>query len=86
MKDYVFSDTIGKKYIPERCVRIINPNQIAAYLYAGVEILDLYASLNDDNRPIIVGVFDRKASYPAYEKWCNRTFDYGEKKDDWKEN
>lgn len=72
MKEMIKSDTTGRMYCPSKCVRIVNTMQIAAYLKAGVELLDIYASQDfETNRPVIVAVFDRENSRPAYQSWCN---------------
>lgn len=61
-----------KEYETEKVCRIINMSQLAAYLEYGVELLDLYSSRDyKTNKPILVGVVDKQASYEAYDKWCN---------------
>lgn len=72
MDNKIKSRTTGREYYIDRSVRIINPLQIASYLEAGVTLLDVYPGKDaKSGRPIIVGIFDRKESFPAYQKWCN---------------
>lgn len=74
MKEMITSDTTGKTYCPQDCVRIVNPRQIAAYWLHGVEILDIYGSRDfKTNEPILVAIFNKKDSREAYEQWCGYT-------------
>lgn len=71
MEKKIKSNMTGKEYLISKCVRIINPFQIACYLENGVELLDLYTSRDSKtNRPIIVAIFDREGSYDSYKLWC----------------
>ncbi len=70
----VKSDFTGKTYDPTRVCRIINMMQLAAYMEAGVPLLDLFISHDyKTNKPILVGIVDKKDSYEAYQKWCNHS-------------
>lgn len=63
----------GKEYDPEKTYRIVNPLQIAAYMSNNVELLDLFVSKDyKTGKPILVGVFDKEASYESYKLWCER--------------
>lgn len=72
----VKSAITGKTYEPKNVCRIINVTQLAAYMLAGVELLDIYPSRDRiTNKPILVGVVDRKDSYEAYKLWCDYKLD-----------
>lgn len=67
----VKSNFTGKTYDPNKCVRLINMTQLAAYMEYGVELLDLYTSKDyNSNKPILVAIVDREASKEAYDLWC----------------
>lgn len=55
-------------YTQQSACRIVDPKQYSLYMKNGLYPIDMYYSGN-----IIVMVFDRKASYPLYKKWCDRT-------------
>lgn len=40
------------------------------YLNYGVELLDIYTSRDKDDNPVLVFVFDKESSKPAYDLWC----------------
>ena len=68
----VKSNFTGKKYDPGKSVRILNMQQVAAYMDYGVELIDLYPSKdNKTGKPILVFIFDREESKEAYDLWCN---------------
>lgn len=67
----VKSNFTGKTYNPSKTVRILNMQQVAAYLNYGLELLDLYPSKDiKTGKPILVFIFDREKSKDAYDKWC----------------
>lgn len=71
MKDMVMSETTGKSYDTNSVVRLVNMQQLAAYMANGVELLDIYSSRDfKTNKPILVGIVDRKASQKCYDLWC----------------
>lgn len=71
--EYEFSEITGKKYLPKNVVRILNIQQVIAYLKYGVELLDIYPSTDyETNRPLLVYLFDREKSKEAYDLWCKR--------------
>lgn len=74
MKDYITSDITGKTYAVQDAVRILNLQQIIAYLDNGVELLDVYTSYDrhTDNKKVLVCIFDRNDSKEAYDSWCKR--------------
>lgn len=66
------SDTTGKTYKIADAVRIINMQQLAAYLEHGAELLDIYSSRDfKTNKPILVGIVSRHATKELYNRWCN---------------
>lgn len=67
----VKSNFTGKTYDPNKSIRIINMQQLAAYMANGIELLDLYASRDyTTNKPILVGIVDREESKELYDLWC----------------
>lgn len=71
MKDFVISDTTGKKYYPSDVVRLVNIKQVIAYLKNGAELLDVYPSFDNKNgSPILVYIFNRKDTTALYDLWC----------------
>ena len=72
MAEKVTSQTTGKTYMPSKVVRIINVMQAAAYMMHGAELLDIYSSRDYiTHRPKLVFIFDREATTPLYDAWCN---------------
>lgn len=73
MKDYITSSVTGKSYDATSVVRILNTQQVIAYLNNGVELLDLYPSVDSKTeKPLLVYIFDRNESRAAYDLWCRR--------------
>ena len=70
MKEYVTSTVTGKTYALQDVVRILNTQQIIAYMKHGVEILDVYPSISNNNVPILVYIVSRSGSKDAYDLWC----------------
>ena len=62
------STVTGKCYETEECVFIVNPLQVYKYLINDAVPLDILAG--EDNK--IVYVYDKKTTYPLYDKWCKR--------------
>ena len=76
MTDCVVSKITGKKYNAKDCVRILNIQQVAAYLDNEVELLDIYISKDrNTEKKILVYIFDRENSKQAYDLWCKRELD-----------
>ena len=72
MKEYIVSETTGKKYAIQDVVRILNPKQQLLYIKSGLYPLDLYVSIDDKtNKDVLVMLFSKKESYPLYQKWCD---------------
>lgn len=70
---YEISEVTGKRYKSQEVVRILNIQQIIAYLKFGVELLDIYPSVDyKTNKPVLVCLFDREKSKTAYDLWCKR--------------
>lgn len=72
----VKSSFTGKMYDPNKSIRIINMQQLAAYMANGVTLLDIYISKDyKTNKPILVGVVDKEESYESYKLWCEHRLD-----------
>ena len=72
----VKSNFTGKMYDPNNAVRIVNMQQLAAYMANGVELLDIYISKDyKTNKPILVGIVDKEDSYESYKLWCDHKLD-----------
>ena len=72
MKEKIKSDTTGKSYATTDVVRIVNQLQAATYMAHGAELLDVYSSRDyKTNRPTMVYIFNREATTPLYDAWCN---------------
>ena len=70
----IHSDVTGKDYNPKDCVRILNVQQAAAYIFAGAELIDMYASKHyETGNPVLIFLFDREATADMYDKWCDHT-------------
>ena len=67
------SNITGKTYKASTVVKILNIQQIIAYLKYGVELIDLYPSVDRvTNKPVLVALFNREDSKEAYDLWCKR--------------
>ena len=65
------SNFTGKTYDPTKAVRILNMQQVAAYMNYGVDLIDLYSSKDvKTGKPILVFIFDKEESKEAYDLWC----------------
>lgn len=71
-KEYVESAVTGKRYAIQDIVRIVNQKQVALYLNNNVELLDVYPSVDSDNKFLLVFIFDKAGSHEAYDLWCKR--------------
>ena len=71
MKDMVLSATKRQSYETNSVVTLVNMQLLSAYMANGVELLDIYSSRDfKTNKPILVGIVDRKASQKYYDLWC----------------
>ena len=77
MKEYVTSNVTGKTYALQDVVRILNTQQIIAYMKYGIEILDLYPSISSSGTPILVYIVNRSDSKVAYDLWCKGELNNG---------
>ena len=76
MKDYIISETTGRKYAVQDVARILNPKQQLLYIKSGLYPLDMYVSIDTKtNKDILVMLFSKEESYPLYQKWCNYELD-----------
>lgn len=61
----------GKEYYASEAVRILDPQQAAAYWANKIVPLDIYSSRNyETNKPIIVFVFNKAETKEVFDKWC----------------
>lgn len=67
---YKTSKITGKTYDLFSIVRIINLQQVKAYITNGGEVLDVVVGENDDNKIMVVFYFDREKTKDLYDKWC----------------
>ena len=73
MEEMVLSNVTNKKYKPSKVVRILHIQQVIAYLNHGVELLDIYTSIDKKtDGKVLVFLFDRESSKEAYDLWCRR--------------
>ena len=76
MKSYSRSDTTGKIYCAEDCIRILNIKQLIFYMLNGIEILDFYPSKDfKTGEKIMVFLVDKKASQKVYQKWLESRYE-----------
>lgn len=74
MRDSIVSQITGKEYFAKDVVRIVNQLQAASYMAHGAELLDIYCSRDyKTHRPMMVYIFNREATTPLYDKWCEHT-------------
>lgn len=72
-RETITSDVTGKTYCVGDVVRILNIQQVIAYLKYGVELLDIYPSSDyQTGKPLLVCLFNREASKKVYDLWCKR--------------
>lgn len=72
MRTKTISRLTGCEYIIEDVCRIINPLQQTLYIKHGIYPIDMYASIDSKTeKDITVMIFDRKETYPLYQKWCD---------------
>ena len=70
MEELVFSESTGRTYNPNKCVRIVNVKQVLFYMNHGVEILDFYPSQDfKTNEDIMVFIVDKLRTQMIYKKW-----------------
>lgn len=65
------SNLTGQYYDLYKCVRIVNIQQVSAYLDNDADLLDVYVGRNNGKR-ILVFLFDRDSTKDLYDKWCKR--------------
>lgn len=72
MSENVTSETTGKTYKTGDVIRIVNMQQLAAYLEYGAELLDIFSSRDyKTNKPILVGIVSKHDTKELYDRWCN---------------
>lgn len=60
-----------KPYDTREVVRIVNLKQILLYIKHGVYPVDIFTSLDDYDRDILVCVFLKEDTKKVYNKWIN---------------
>lgn len=66
----VYSRVFGNVFDIRKCVRVINPSQMAFYLKGDIVPKDIYVSKNfTTGKDIIVMVFDRDETAQLYKAW-----------------
>lgn len=60
----------GEHYDVYKCVRIVNIQQVSAYLDNDADLLDVYVSKDNNDKRILVFLFDRNSTKQLYDKWC----------------
>lgn len=71
MEDYTRKSRITGKYFNLfESVRILNLKQVTAYIDNGIMPLDIYTSRDENNKPVLVFLFDREETKKVYDLWC----------------
>ena len=71
MENKVTGKYSGKLYYASEAIRILDPQQAAAYWANNVVPLDIYSSRNyETGKPVIVFVFNRAETKDVFDKWC----------------
>lgn len=63
----------GKTYHLKNSARVPDRRLQTLYIKHGLRPIDLYTSIDNEGRDIIVMLFDRKESAELYEKWISHT-------------
>lgn len=70
MEHYAYSKLLERSYCIDGCIKIVNPNQAMFYIDQGVQILDIYPSMNyQTGQKVLVFIVDKFESMNAYNKW-----------------
>lgn len=64
-----------RSYFKNEIVRIINPKQKDLYIKHGVYPIDIYNSVDNDGKDIIVYIFLKSETRELYYEWNNRTLE-----------
>lgn len=59
-----------RDYDTKEVIRVYNPKQRDLYLMNGIMPVDIYTSINEDNKKILVYIFLKEDTREAYELWC----------------
>lgn len=63
----------GRSYRVRDAARVPDRRLQTLYIKHGLRPIDLYTSIDNDGRDIIVMLFDRNESAELYQKWIDRT-------------
>ncbi len=69
--DFIKSNLKPRDYLIKDVCRIVNPKQQRLYIKNKVYPIDIYMSVDFENNPVMVMVFDRKDSMDVYDLWCD---------------
>lgn len=74
MKNGTFISSLnGNEYNIKDVARVPNRTLQTLYLKCGLRPIDMYPSLDNDEKDIIVMLFLREESQPYYQKWLDYT-------------
>lgn len=71
--DTFVSTLNGRTYPLRSSARVPDRRLQTLYIKHGLRPIDLYTSIDNDGRDIIVMLFDRNESADLYQKWIDRT-------------
>ena len=58
-----------RNYNEKEVVRIVNPKQKDLYIKHRVFPIDIYPSINEDNKDVIVYIFLKEETKELFQKW-----------------
>lgn len=73
MREKIYSETTGRTYYPDDCVRLVNPRQMCFYMNHGIEIVDFYPSKDfKTGNDVVVFLVRKDDSKEVYKLWKER--------------
>lgn len=74
MEEYLKKSRLTGQYynlFDDSIIRILNPQQVAAYIEYGLMPIDIYTSKDEKTgKKVLVFLFDRQETKAAYDLWC----------------
>ena len=64
-----------RPYNAHEVVRIVNPKQRDLYIKHRVFPIDMYPSINEEGKDIIVYIFLKKETKDLFQKWIDHTLE-----------
>lgn len=64
-----------RPYNTNEVVRIVNPKQRDLYIKHRVFPIDMYPSINEDGKDIIVCIFLKKETQELFKQWIDHTLE-----------